>query len=924
MIFELLYTSVPKGLKPGAKGYCTVLTTEGIPSALLERLEGYCGYRHLFSPGSPDNPEAFGHRILNLAGNTWHILSRVADAGSDYSGRSNLIGHFMAISEDELKGISAGPTSFMMSDGFFRTVLEGEPRRVSESETRKRLGNVTDKIQQALTWATVTGHAGWAGRLVQVTEESSDSIALVYPLRTKTLKLLDEAASILPKHKQWDITFNTFFTKSGEECRWRCYCADVTEAGPFKGGEFDLVEVKKDGVPPVDSPYAEAAINGKKVGASPAAKSAPVAKVRTPIKSDSDRSLEASQSFADKRQAKKEGEDFLATITKDTKQSSVKPTQHSLEVLPRQAGPLPPPVNRAARSIDLLNDVINDGKNSRNRKSQRPDTVNIVLSVIVCVLLFIVIFLGRDKILSKPNPAGVEITKGDAKKAEPIAGKPIEELPAGKPSEAKGNVATGGDKPSEAKGNVATGGDKPSEAKGNVATGGDKPSEAKVMGPSVTVTKEAANVNALTELSVSKGVKGNLIVPLDVFLKDKIKNNDEFAKIKEKGVIINIDTAINLAETIIVTDIETSTKKSLKIKKIEKNKLQIEIPKDLEENDIEKTTFAFCKISQSEELTLQFFLPISLKLQKVLDKNELLGVSGIDFIVDNDNSKHKRISAILDVRNTSSISSTVYKTQEYESSSSLFYMAGSSGEITKETNNRVSLKSKEYCIFVDPKTPEINSKTSNGTILSFSEVSYYVPLLFNEKSKKEGALEGEIINYQRLIKETKNPSKRDLYSKEIMKREQRKLELKQINGEYIIACDYSSIPLPRLWVEFNALLEAFEPKPDNIVYEHNGLGVQVLNFLEIKYSSISPEAQNQNIKVQIKKLFDSFREQLQEILSFIKTSPPDFDVYYKLAYKIDKPTKDEDAKIDDAEIKKQNAFKNTKIVVYTYKQPKKS
>jgi hypothetical protein len=197
MIFELLYTSVPKGLKPGAKGYCTVLTTEGIPSALLERLEGYCGYRHLLSPGSPDNPEAFGHRILNLAGNTWHILSRVADAGSDYSGRSNLIGHFMAISQDELKGISAGPTSFMMSDGFFRTVLEGEPRRVSESETRKRLGNVTDKIQQALTWATVTGHAGWAGRLVQVTEETSDSIALVYPLRTKTLKLLDEAASIL-------------------------------------------------------------------------------------------------------------------------------------------------------------------------------------------------------------------------------------------------------------------------------------------------------------------------------------------------------------------------------------------------------------------------------------------------------------------------------------------------------------------------------------------------------------------------------------------------------------------------------------------------------------------------------------------------------------------------------------------------------
>ena len=257
MIYELLYTSVPKGLKPGSKGYCTVLTTEGIPSALLERLESYCGYRHLFDPGSPDNPIAYGHRVLNLAGNTWHILSRVADAGFDYSGRSNLIGHFMAISQDELKGMSAGPTALMMSRGFFRKELVGEPRRVSVTETRERLGSVTEKTQEkeALTWATVTGFAAWAERFVQVTEETSDSISLVYPLRTKTLDLLDEAASILPKNKQWDITFNTFFTKSGEECRWRCFCADVPEAGPFKGKEFDLVKVKRERKPPENSDY---------------------------------------------------------------------------------------------------------------------------------------------------------------------------------------------------------------------------------------------------------------------------------------------------------------------------------------------------------------------------------------------------------------------------------------------------------------------------------------------------------------------------------------------------------------------------------------------------------------------------------------------------------------------------------------------
>lgn len=642
MIFELLYTSVPKGLKPGAKGYCTVLTTEGIPSALLERLEGYCGYRHLFSPGSPDNPEAFGHRILNLAGNTWHILSRVADAGSDYSGRSNLIGHFMAISQDELKGISAGPTSFMMSDGFFRTVLEGEPRRVSESETRKRLGNVTDKIQQALTWATVTGHAGWAGRLVQVTEETSDSIALVYPLRTKTLKLLDEAASILPKHKQWDITFNTFFTKSGEECRWRCYCADVTEASPFKGGEFDLMKVKKDGVPPVDSPYSEAAINGKKVGASPAAKSAPVAKVRTPIKPDSEKSLEAGQSFADKQKAKRDLNKLISGAVEESKQSSVKPTQHSLEVLPRQAAPLPPPVNRATRSIDLLNDVINDGKNSRNRKSQSRDPFKIAF-IVTAVLLFIVVFIfaGIEIIRSKPNPAGVGITKDDSKKSgpisdkspvvgipkddavksDPISGKSKEDLQARKSQDKKSDSKAATKEGPNEKNKTETAKTQPPE---NKTLGHDDPS--KSAGDSVTTKKSEKSADPNTILITDKDllVLGDQtrVVLLEKLLREK---KDGFDKSKPLKLSIKTDTALIPTDFKLneyFTTIEDELR--LKAKRISNNELEITISDKIVnldmKTDVEKLidiTMVYGVIKIGEiNVPIQFYEPIELVMEE--------------------------------------------------------------------------------------------------------------------------------------------------------------------------------------------------------------------------------------------------------------------------------------------------------------------
>jgi len=395
MIYELLYTSVPKGLKR-SKGYCNVLTTEGIPSALLERLADYCGYRHLLDPGSPDNPIAYGHRIVHLAGNTWHILSRVADAGFDYSGRSNLIAHFMAISQDELKDLSAGPTSLMMSPEFFRIGFDGEPRRVSESETRKRLGNVTDKAQKALTWATVTGHAGWAGRLVQVTEETSDSIALVYPLRTNTLKLLDEAASILHKHKQWDITFNTFFTKTGEQCRWRCYCANVDEASDFKGKEFDM-ELKRKGEPPQHSEYVEAAENGKKLA---------TAEVFPKIAGDPKQPKSP-------RPPKPPEVDHGNVLPPDLgPQPPRAPRPPDLGPQPPRAprppdpGPQPPPI--------ISNPPIELG-NSHSHKSQSRDTYKTPFLVTVPALLFIIMILvAKDvfvnqKILTKLNTALVEI-----------------------------------------------------------------------------------------------------------------------------------------------------------------------------------------------------------------------------------------------------------------------------------------------------------------------------------------------------------------------------------------------------------------------------------------------------------------------------------------------------------------------------------
>ena len=63
---ELIYTSAPRGLKPGSQGFCTVVSTQGISASLVQRLEALSGYRHVFPPQDPNarlNPVLFSHLI---------------------------------------------------------------------------------------------------------------------------------------------------------------------------------------------------------------------------------------------------------------------------------------------------------------------------------------------------------------------------------------------------------------------------------------------------------------------------------------------------------------------------------------------------------------------------------------------------------------------------------------------------------------------------------------------------------------------------------------------------------------------------------------------------------------------------------------------------------------------------------------------
>lgn len=228
---ELVYTSAPKGLKLGSRGFCTVASTTGMAKNLADRLEALTGYKHLFPPDSPqavENPVNYSYLRFALGGQTYYVLSRIADAGLDYTQRSNKLAHHVVLSQTEL--VSAGPAWLASQPGVFETEWHKEPQLFSNGRHLPS-GDLPAGICGA--WQAATGDAGWAGVLAEhALKNASEEAYLVYKPGTDVLKLFQEAQALLPLEVRWDTTFSTYFTKlpPGIECRWRGVVDGTPEA----------------------------------------------------------------------------------------------------------------------------------------------------------------------------------------------------------------------------------------------------------------------------------------------------------------------------------------------------------------------------------------------------------------------------------------------------------------------------------------------------------------------------------------------------------------------------------------------------------------------------------------------------------------------------------------------------------------------
>lgn len=264
---ELIYTSSQLGLKPGSRGFCTVAATAGLAPQKLALLESLSGYRHTQSPtgaAHPGNPIVFSHLILPSRES---LLSRIADAGLDYSGRTNKIAHHILIEGSEQP--FAGPASILAASGSMISTWTGDPRMLAQRNLP------TGSLPQGpcTEWKRITGDAGWAGALAQSAASGTATDAyIVFESNMDCLPLIEEALSLLQPADRWRVTFSTFFTSLPPNipCQWKCVLKGSKEhqAIPPHNRVLKLDLTSSLGRAP-DSPLVEAARTGVRIAPEP-------------------------------------------------------------------------------------------------------------------------------------------------------------------------------------------------------------------------------------------------------------------------------------------------------------------------------------------------------------------------------------------------------------------------------------------------------------------------------------------------------------------------------------------------------------------------------------------------------------------------------------------------------------------------------
>ena len=209
MAQQLIFTSTPQGLEPGRSGYCTVARHKDLRHRLVRELERLSVYDFGQQTGA-NRADICIFRKVPLGSEEFYVLTKICDAGLDYTNRTNYLAHHLILDGFEIATCPSPAEIFLNWAGWLRSWPDG-PKYFEEEESVNLTSFKSSGLVPCQSWLQVTNDPGNAASLV--------SPELVKPIviegkadNSNTLLTLFAESSALLKISldAWDFSFTTF------------------------------------------------------------------------------------------------------------------------------------------------------------------------------------------------------------------------------------------------------------------------------------------------------------------------------------------------------------------------------------------------------------------------------------------------------------------------------------------------------------------------------------------------------------------------------------------------------------------------------------------------------------------------------------------------------------------------------------------
>jgi hypothetical protein len=227
MAWQLIYTSAPRLLEAGRTGFGTVARHPAISGSLASAVERFSQFARL--PGHDPRRIVHACRLLTVGSGTYHVLSCLQDAGSDYTGRTNHIAHHLIAEPREIRALASTgltPADVLLAMAWRTSWSEG-PRFLDSAE-EVALSSFPVSVSHA--WAALTGDPASADILGS--REALKGCYLITPPDMQVLEIFREALQRDQAHA-WQTRFTTCLEPNDDVADFRWVALSSTS--PLRG-----------------------------------------------------------------------------------------------------------------------------------------------------------------------------------------------------------------------------------------------------------------------------------------------------------------------------------------------------------------------------------------------------------------------------------------------------------------------------------------------------------------------------------------------------------------------------------------------------------------------------------------------------------------------------------------------------------------